>query len=106
MDSSDADRPLDAIHHIALAVRNIDEAVAWYTKMFACRVVYQDETWAMLHFANIHLALVGGGLHPPHIGVMLPNAAEFGRLKPHRDGTKSVYLEDPFGNAVEILEQA
>ena len=98
-------RELDAIHHIAITVNNVAEAVAWYSTHFRCRVAYHDETWALLKFANTALALVGGGLHPPHIGLMLPGANRFGPLKTHRDGIQYVYINDPSGNTVEVLEQ-
>ena len=32
------------------------------------------------------------------------DAAAFGTLTPHRDGTASVYIDDPDGNVVEILQ--
>lgn len=94
---------LDAIDHVALSVSNIEEAAAWYQQHFCCRVVYQDETWAMLQFANTRLALVLPDRHPPHLGFYKAKAKDFGLLKPHRDGTASVYVTDPAGNSVEIL---
>jgi catechol 2,3-dioxygenase-like lactoylglutathione lyase family enzyme len=64
----------DAVDHIAITVDNIKEAVEWYRKHFKCAIVYQDETWAYLEFANIRLALVIADEHPSHIGFsMLPN---------------------------------
>jgi catechol 2,3-dioxygenase-like lactoylglutathione lyase family enzyme len=102
------DRPaqdLDAIHHVAISVGNIQEAVDWYTEQFKCRVQYQDDTWAMLLFANIRLALLAEDRHPPHVGLVRPDAEKFGPLRPHRDGTSSIYLRDPAGNAVEVLAE-
>jgi catechol 2,3-dioxygenase-like lactoylglutathione lyase family enzyme len=101
----DADE-LDAVHHVAVSVKNVGQAVDWYTERFRCHVVYQDETWAMLRFANMHLALVIPSQHPPHIGITNPRAERFGALKTHRDGSRSVYVPDPSGNAVEILDEA
>ncbi len=97
--------PLDRIHHIAISVKDstIAEMVDWYRRTFRCEVEYQDETWAMLRFDNISLALVVPGQHPPHIGFETPNAESFGELKPHRDGTRSLYIPDPAGNPVEIM---
>jgi catechol-2,3-dioxygenase len=97
------DQDLEPIHHVALAVGNIQEAVDWYTERFKCRVAYQDDTWAMLVFANIRVALLAEDRHPPHLGLMRSDAAKFGPLHPHRDGTWSVYICDPAGNSVEIL---
>ena len=96
---------LDSIHHVAVPVVDVASAVEWYTKTFQCRVSYQDETWAMLEFANMKLALVVPHQHPGHVAFVHPEAEKFGTLKPHRDGTRSVYVHDPSGNAVEILAQ-
>lgn len=48
-------------------------------------------------------ALVIPEQHPPHIGFIHPKAEQFGRLKVHRDGTRSCYVADPAGNPVEVL---
>ena len=95
---------LDSMHHVAISVENVADAVSWYQQQFRGGVVYQDETWAMLQFANIQLAIVIPGQHPPHIGYAMPNAEKYGTLKTHRDGTRSVYTADPFGNVVEMMD--
>jgi catechol 2,3-dioxygenase-like lactoylglutathione lyase family enzyme len=95
---------LDSIHHIAISVDDIAKAVDWYRKTFRCEIAYQDETWAMLKFANASLALVIPGQHPPHLGFVTPTAADYGELKTHRDGTRSLYISDCSGNAVELLD--
>ncbi len=95
---------LDSIHHVAISVENIAEAVDWYREQFRCEVAYQDETWAMLQFSNLQMALVIPGQHPPHIGFAMPQAEKYGTLKTHRDGTRSVYTSDPFGNVVEMMD--
>ena len=97
--------PLDALHHVAISVNDIAQAVDWYTKTFQCKVSYQDATWAMLEFANLKLALVLPEQHPPHLAFVHPEAEKFGTLKAHRDGTRSVYVRDPAGNSIEILAQ-
>jgi len=99
----DPHSPLDVIHHVAIAVSNVAKAVDWYTKHFRCDIEYQDETWALLEFGNTRLALVIPDQHPPHIGFIHPQAEAFGQLKVHRDGTRSCYVADPAGNAVEVL---
>ncbi len=103
MNTYEASGSLDRIHHVAISVRNVAEAVAWYTSTFRCTVDHQDATWAMLDFENLKLALVTPEQHPPHVALTSPRAATFGTLKTHRDGTRSTYVKDPAGNAVEIL---
>ena len=98
------DQPaLDSIHHLAIAVTDVAASVRWYQDNFACRVAYQDATWALLKFANTSMALVIPAQHPPHIGIQVDDAARFGTLITHRDGTRSVYVNDPDGNALEMM---
>jgi catechol 2,3-dioxygenase-like lactoylglutathione lyase family enzyme len=94
---------MDAIDHVAISVKNIRASVDWYTSTFKCEVSYQDDTWAMLRFENVKLALVVASQHPPHLGFFMDHAERFGELKPHRDGTRSVYVKDPSGNDIEML---
>lgn len=94
---------LDSLHHVAISVSSISEAVTWYTTTFRCEIAYQDDTWALLKFANVSLALVIPEQHPPHLGFVTPRAREYGTLKRHRDGTESIYIADTSGNAVELL---
>lgn len=97
------ERPLDSIHHVAIVVQDIAESVTWYQQTFRCEVTYQDATWAMLKFANLSMALVVPHQHPGHLAFVTPRAHEHGQLKRHRDGTESIYISDPSGNAVELL---
>jgi len=96
---------LESIDHVAIAVQEIEPALDWYRHTFQCEVLYRDPTWALLQFANIKLALVLPSQHPAHLGFFRTDAAEFGPLTPHRDGTMSVYLADPNGNSIEFLLQ-
>lgn len=95
---------LEKIDHIAIPVKDIARASNWYQQQFSCKVLYQDETWAFLEFANIRLALVLPQQHPPHLAFSRDDAEKFGELKTHRDGSKSVYIKDSEGNSVEILD--
>ncbi|MEI7782495.1 MAG: VOC family protein [Planctomycetota bacterium] len=42
--TADPSAPLDEIHHIAISVRDVAEAVDWYRKHFRCEIGYQDAT--------------------------------------------------------------
>ena len=96
---------LDHIHHIAVSVPDIGKALEWYTSRFNCDVKYVDETWALLDFANTKLALVLPHEHPSHFALSRSDANKFGELVTHRDGLKSVYITDAFGNSIEVLEK-
>jgi catechol 2,3-dioxygenase-like lactoylglutathione lyase family enzyme len=93
------------IDHIAIPVTDVDASVKWYTSEFGCTVEYQDESWAFLKFQNIKLALVVKHQHPPHLAFLSPRAESYGELKTHRDGSRSIYIKDPAGNAVEIVAE-
>ena len=95
---------MDRLHHIAIQVWDLAEAVDWYESHFGCSVAYRDDTWALIEFENIKLALVTPGQHPPHIGFATPRAADFGTLTRHRDGSASVYITDAAGNSIEVLD--
>ncbi len=97
---------LHAIDHIAIQVDNIKKAIEWYTKQFKCIVEYQDDSWAYIKFANIHLALVVPSQHPSHLAFKVENAAKYGALRTHRDGTQSIYVGDPAGNTIEFVESS
>ncbi len=95
---------LQSLHHVAISVTDIKRAIEWYSSRFECELKYQDDTWALLKFANIHLALVMPEQHPPHIALVAPNAADYGPLTQHRDGTSSIYILDSEGNHLEIMQ--
>ena len=97
---------MDTIHHLAIPAEDIAASVRWYREHTDCSVEYQDDTWALLAFANIKLALVMPGQHPPHVAIVREDAERFGPLVQHRDGTRSVYVSDAAGNQVEVLEAA
>jgi catechol 2,3-dioxygenase-like lactoylglutathione lyase family enzyme len=96
--------PLDSIDHLAIEATDIDETVDWYRRNFTCTVAWQDDSWAMLEFANIRLAIVTPGKHPPHIAFVRDDASLFGDVVEHRDGSRSAYTRDCAGNAIEIVE--
>ena len=95
---------MDILHHIAIQVPNIKEAVDYYSKNFNSKVVYIDDSWAFIEFANIYMALVLPEQHPFHIAFERDDAEKFGKLTKHRDGTESIYIKDPFGNNLEIIK--
>lgn len=105
MPAARATKSLDTMDHIAVTVADVAETVAWYKSHFQCQVSYQDETWALVEFANIRLAFVLPSQHPDHFAV-LGDPGAYGQPKKHRDGTSSVYIQDPSGNNVEILARA
>jgi catechol 2,3-dioxygenase-like lactoylglutathione lyase family enzyme len=97
-------KELDIIHHTAIQVKDIAEGVSWYTQRFIFEIEYQDESWAMLKFANTSLALVLPEQHPYHCAIISEDLSPYGEAVPHRDGTSSVYIRDGDGNHVEMIK--
>src|SRR3954467_6669355 len=96
--------------HAAVPSNDIPASVAWYQKHLGAEVLFQDSTWAFLNVGGTKLALVTPTQHPPHVAVRVSEAdlAEAARtagktIDSHRDGTKGIYISDPFGNAVELI---
>lgn len=96
--------------HIAVPSSNIALSVNWYRSQFRAEVLYEDETWAFLKVGGVKLALVTPTQHPPHIAIRVTeeqlqeSASNTGTpIDQHRDGTRGIYIADPFGNAVELI---
>lgn len=94
------------IHHVAWRVRDIAEAIDWWLPFIGGEVLYQDNTFGSIACHDIGLNFVPlSGCHPTHIAVRCtkPQAEQYGTLILHRDGTRSCYVLDPSGNALELL---
>lgn len=96
--------------HVAIPAKNISESVEWYRARFGATVLYQDQSWAFLQMGGTKLALITPGQHPPHFALSLTEEALASAAKlagkpvdAHRDGSKGIYIDDPSGNAVELI---
>ena len=96
--------------HVAVPSNDIAKSVNWYVDRFNAEILYQDKTWAFLRVGGTKLALVSPQQHPPHVAVSVTDgelaaasAATGIQVDHHRDGTKGIYIHDPFGNAVELI---
>ena len=88
------------IHHTAICVDDINEAIDWYCSKLNLRLnieIYR----ALLSFENSKIALV---LPEQHLTSPSSKKASILLNTEHRDGTVSVYISDPFGNTIELLE--
>ena len=91
------------IDHIAIQVDNIKQSVAWYPYNFDCKIIHCDDTWAMLQYDNIKLALVVEDEHPFHIAFEVEDRGPIQGVL-HRDGSISRYIDDPSGNKIELVK--
>lgn len=97
--------------HVAQQVPNVAEAVDWYRRaMPACRVLYEDATWALVESGGVKLAFIRQGDHPDHVGWRVSEgelerlAAAHGQpIRSHRDKTRSFYIQAPGGRWIEFI---
>ncbi len=96
--------------HVAVASTDIARDVVWYVAQFGAEILYQDTTWAFLRLGQGKLALVTPTQHPPHVALRVDETAleQFASrmhtpIDTHRDGTKGIYVNDPNGNALELI---
>ncbi len=96
--------------HVAIQTDDIAGSAAYYVENFGAQVLYQDATWAFLRLGQGKLALVTPSQHPPHVAfrvseeTLVKAAARAGKpIDKHRDGTQGIYVNDPSGNAVELI---
>lgn len=103
--------PTFTFDHIAQIVPDIAAAVAFYQELMpSTRVLYQDATWAFIEAGGAKLAFVVRDQHPNHLAWRVSTseltrlATEYEReIKPHRDGTRSFYIDGPGGAHLEII---
>jgi catechol 2,3-dioxygenase-like lactoylglutathione lyase family enzyme len=96
--------------HVAVPTEDIAGSVRFYVENFGAEILYQDATWAFLRLGKGKLALVTPSQHPPHVALRVNEeqleiaAARAGKpIDAHRDGTKGIYVNDPGGNAIELI---
>tara|TARA_S200000501_G_scaffold363266_1_gene393943 strand:+ start:70828 stop:71130 length:303 start_codon:yes stop_codon:yes gene_type:complete len=94
------------IDHIAIHSNNIKNSVKWYLDKFDCDIQYQDDTWALLNFENISLALVTPDQHPAHFAIVDKTVASNRNKKIHRDGISYIYTNDPDSNTIEVIDRS
>ena len=98
------------LDHVAVQTSDIPATVKFYTEQFGAEVLYADATWAFLKIGQGKLALVRPEQHPRHLAIRVDRpsleaaATKAGKtINTHRDGTESVYLDDPAGNTIELI---
>ena len=127
--------PHRGLRHLALNVKDVPTAVAFYTRLFGMQVVWQpDADNAYLSSGCDNLALhqdpgasqiaKTSGETPQtqhnldHFGFVVAHPADVDRAaevltaeqvpivaapRTHRDGSRSLYCQDPDGNVIQIL---
>jgi hypothetical protein len=97
--------------HVAHQVQDIAHAVDWWREIIpGTKVLYQDDSWAMIEAGGVKIAFVLPDQHPDHMAWRVSNA-ELEELADrfdlaihsHRDGSRSFYLEAPGRQPIEIV---
>jgi len=97
--------------HVAQQVPDVAAALAWWQRTVpGATILYADETWGLLEAGGAKLAFVSADQHPDHLAYKVSGselerlAAQNGRdVDPHRDGSRSFYLDAPGGHRVEVI---
>lgn len=102
------------VDHLALESTNIDASVKWYLQILDNpKILYQDQTWALIESCGVKIAFVSPHQHPSHLGLKIDSKEQEEDLrtrypnavwKEHRDRSKSFYVRDPSGNLVEFIK--
>jgi catechol 2,3-dioxygenase-like lactoylglutathione lyase family enzyme len=97
--------------HVALRVPDVAEALDWWREAVpGAQVLYADETWGLIEAGGARVAFVTAEQHPDHLAYKVSGselerlAAEHGiAISPHRDGSRSFYLDAPGDHRVEVI---
>jgi catechol 2,3-dioxygenase-like lactoylglutathione lyase family enzyme len=112
---SEAKKPrLVGINHVAIEVGNIDEALAWYARIFEFKLRGKGERNAFIDMGEqfINMTLVpdqaAAGVEKRHIGLVVDDRSRIIELA-KETGARMVegpFLDflDPWGNRLEIIE--
>ncbi len=96
--------------HVAVQTKDIAASTKFYVENFGAQLLYGDDTWAFLKIGQGKLALVTPSQHPPHVALRVDESTLEAAARRadvpidrHRDGTTGIYVNDPDGNAVELI---
>tara|TARA_Y100000593_G_scaffold34174_1_gene67123 strand:- start:82 stop:378 length:297 start_codon:yes stop_codon:yes gene_type:complete len=93
--------------HVAINVKDLPKSIDWYLENLNATVDYADDSWAMLSIGNTKVALTLESQHPPHIAFKVKDfGKEQGSVQSHRDNSRYVYVSDPDGNTIELIQYA
>ncbi|MBI1852458.1 MAG: VOC family protein [Planctomycetes bacterium] len=115
------------IRHVALRVRDLARAEAFYVGVLGFRVEWRPDpknVYLTSGADNLALHEADGALDPPersrldHFGLLVRKPEDVDRFaafvksrgvalraepKTHRDGARSFYLDDPDGNSIQVI---
>ena len=110
---SDSKKPkLVGINHVAIEVGNIDEALAWYGKIFDFNLRNRHERSAFIDMGDQFIAIAAGRAQPPdqarHFGLVVDDkeavraALRAADVSVQTSGSLDFF--DPWGNHVQVVD--
>jgi catechol 2,3-dioxygenase-like lactoylglutathione lyase family enzyme len=103
---------LVGVNHVALAVGDVDEARAFYGRLFAFELRGRAPGMAFIDMGDQFIALAAGRTQPPddarHFGLVVADR-EAARERLEQEGVeltggRGVEFRDPWGNHVQVVD--
>jgi catechol 2,3-dioxygenase-like lactoylglutathione lyase family enzyme len=103
---------LVGVNHVALAVGDVDEALAFYGRLFAFELRGRAPGMAFIDMGDQFIALAAGRTQPPddarHFGLVVADR-EAARERLEQEGVeltggRGVEFRDPWGNHVQVVD--
>jgi lactoylglutathione lyase len=103
---------LVGINHVALEVGDIDEALAFYGRLFDFRLRGRSETMAFIDMGDQFIALATGRTQPKdrhrHFGLVVDDRAPVRRALEETSAeilpSRGLDFLDPWGNYIQVVE--
>lgn len=110
--SEDRRPRLVGLNHVALEVGDVDEALAFYGRIFAFELRGKGEGSAFIDMGDQFVALMQGRSQPPdearHFGLVVDDRSRVRELAQAAGATmvEGPFLDflDPWGNRIEVVE--
>lgn len=103
---------LVGINHVALVVGDVDEALAWYGRLFELELRGRNPRMAFIDIGDQFIALSAGRSQPPgrvrHFGLVVDDKEAL-RAELLATGVRvapsgSLDFEDPWGNHIQVVD--
>ena len=110
-----AERPrLVGLNHVALEVGDVDEALAWYGRIFEFTLRGRSARMAFVDMGDQFVALATGRAQPPddhrHLGLVVDDKDAARRALEEAGAEilagRGLDFRDPWGNRIQVVEYA
>ena len=100
---------LIGMNHVAIEVGDVDDALAWYARIFAFELRGRGRSTAVVDMGDQFLAIAAGTTQPPdrhrHIGIVVDDAERaLGAARAAGAAVSGNEVVDPWGNTLQIVD--